>query len=113
MLQAAALGLGADPTVMSPSADLQATLSRGIVETLVDARTNFVQGLEAILVAELADNDCWTALVELAEIAGEDELATRFREAEMHEREHLLLVRSWLAAAQDRRGRALRAAPPP
>jgi len=102
MLQQAARQLGADPTVMSPSADLHATLSRGIVEVLVDARTNFMQGLEAILLAELADNDGWMALLELAENAGEAALATRFREAEMHERDHLARVRNWLAAAQER-----------
>jgi len=102
MLQQVALKLGADPTVMSPSADVHATLSRGIMEVLVDARTDFVQGLEAILVAELADNDCWTALVQLAQAAGEDELATRFSEAELHEREHLVRVRAWVAAAQHR-----------
>jgi len=102
MLQDAARKLGVDPTVMSPSADLHATLARGVVEALVDPRTDFIQGLEAILLAELEDNDAWTALVQLAEAAGEDELATRFRDAEMHEREHLIRVRTWLATAQDR-----------
>jgi len=102
LLQQAARELGSDPTVMSPSADLVATMSRGIVEVLVDARTNLIQSLDAILVAELADNDSWTGLVELAEGAGEAGLATRFRAAEMHERDHLARVRAWLAAAQDR-----------
>lgn len=94
--------LGGDPTVMTPSADFHATLSRGILEAVVDPRTTFAQCLEAILVAELADNECWQTLIELAEQSGESELERRFITARQQEVEHLGNVRMWIAAAQKR-----------
>jgi len=102
LLQEAATTLGADPTVLTPSADLHATMSRGILEVVADARTSLPQCLEAALLAELADNDCWRALVELAEQAGNEELANRFTDALLEEDKHLTLVRTWVAAAQGR-----------
>jgi rubrerythrin len=93
---------GADPTVMTPSADLQATLSKGAFEVVLDARTSLAQCLEAILLVELADNDCWGALVELARQAGEQAIAAEFVAAFAQEEQHLSKVRSWLAAAQGR-----------
>jgi hypothetical protein len=94
--------LGGDPTVMTPSADLHATMTKGILEVMVDARTTFVQGLEALLVVELADNECWETLIELARENGEEELVTQFERAREEEAEHLEDVRGWLAAAQNR-----------
>lgn len=94
-------GIGADPTVMTPSADLQATMTKGILEVMVDPRTTLAQSLEALLVVELADNDCWMALAQLASEAGEDELAMKFNEALSHEQQHLMRVRKWLAASLD------------
>lgn len=94
--------LGADPTVMTPSADLHATLSRGILDVMVDPRTTVPQCLEALLLAELADNDCWLALTELAKEAGQKELAAEFTGALETEAEHLGKIRSWIAAAQGR-----------
>jgi rubrerythrin len=99
MLTKAIERLGGDPTSITPSADVQATLSRGIMDVLIDPRTTFVQDLEAILVAELADNESWSTLSNLAEQAEEDELAAEFEEAEIHEREHLERVRAWLLSA--------------
>jgi hypothetical protein len=69
---------------------------------LSDPRTNLLQSLEAVLVAELSDNDCWVALEELARHAGQDDLARMCVEAIGHEREHLHDVRTWLAAGQGR-----------
>ena len=91
--------LGGDPTCVTPSADLQATMSKGVVDVLVDPRTNFVQGLEAILVAELVDRDSWAMLAELAELAGQRELRDQCQEAEVHEVDHRERVRGWLAKA--------------
>lgn len=98
----AVASLGGDPTVMTPSADFHATMSKGILEVMVDPRTTFAQCLEAILVAELADNECWQTLVDLAEQSGEEELGRRFLVAREQEAEHLSNVRSWIAAAQKR-----------
>ena len=102
MLEESIAQVGADPTVLTPSADLQATLSRGLMDVLVDARTTFSQCLEAVLVAELIDNDSWTVLAVLAEQAGHEALAARFQQAVSDEGEHLRNVRRWLAIAQGR-----------
>jgi hypothetical protein len=104
MLSEAIATLGGDPTAVTPSANVHATLSSGIVKVIADPRTDLVQSLEAILVAELADNDCWEALSELTQNAGEEELADQFMAAAATEAEHLEKVRNWLAAAQGRTG---------
>jgi len=91
--------LGADPTAMTPAADVGAVASEGILKVLLDARTTFSQSLEAILVAELADNEAWSLLGNLAEKLGEEELATRFRDALWEEQDHLERVRAWLQSS--------------
>ena len=100
MLTEALVQLGADPTVMTPSADLEATLSQGALSVLVEPRTNLAQCLQAILAIELIDNDCWASLCELAEQAGQRELAARFQRALAEEEDHLLNVRRWLSVAR-------------
>jgi hypothetical protein len=98
MLSSTIEQLGGDPTAVTPSADLHATASQGIVKVIVDPRTTLLQSLEAILIAELADNDCWEALIALAQQAGEDSLMKPFEQALVTEQEHLMKVRTWLAA---------------
>jgi rubrerythrin len=102
MLQSAIEQLGGDPTAVTPSVDLQATAAHGVNQVLVDPRTTLLQSLEAILIAELADNACWEALVELAQGAGEDKLVQPFQEALRNEQDHLAKVQAWLAAGQGR-----------
>src|SRR5690606_11609285 len=75
MLKSAIEKLGGDPAALTPSADVTATVSRGIGDVLQDPRTSLLVGLEVILVAELADNDSWELLVQLARKAGQEELA--------------------------------------
>jgi len=100
MLMDGLMKLGADPTVMTPSADLEATITQGPLAVLVDARTNLAQSLEATLAIELIDNDCWSHLIALAEEAGQSELGERFRHALAQEERHLREVRRWLAASE-------------
>jgi hypothetical protein len=90
--------LGADPTALTPSANLVSVASKGIPEVLVDPRTNLIQCLEALMVAELTDNAGWELLIELAQGLGQSELVEQFEMALRVEAEHLLLVRRWLAA---------------
>lgn len=90
--------LGADPTAVTPSANLHATMATGITQVMVDPRTTLLQSLEAILVAELADNECWQTLSLLAHEAGEEDLALQFERALATEQEHLVNVRAWLMA---------------
>jgi rubrerythrin len=92
--------LGGDPTAQTPSADAMAVVSMGVIQIVADPRTTLLQGLEAMLVAELADRDGWMVLVELAREAGKDELVARFEQAERIEAEHVTKVRSWIRAGQ-------------
>lgn len=94
--------LGADPTELTPSANVQLTASHGVGQVLVDPRTTLLQSLEAILLAELTDNECWETLTGLARLAGQEELAEQCEAALLTEQEHLEKVRSWLAAGQGR-----------
>ena len=90
--------LGGDPTAQTPCADVTATASMGIMQVLTDPRTTLAQCLNAILIAELADNAGWELLIQLAEQAGEPELAGRFLGALRQEQEHLVTIKSWLTA---------------
>lgn len=90
--------LGADPTAVTPSADQAVVASHGLHQVLADPRTTLSEGLQALRTAELADNDGWQLLVDLAEQLGHDDLAEEFREALEEEQEHLEDVRSWIQA---------------
>jgi rubrerythrin len=90
--------LGADKTAVTPSADVHDVICGGLRQVLSDPSTNLMQGLEAILFAELADNDCWLNLTRLALAYDEIELARLCEQFLAEEDEHLLMVREWLAA---------------
>jgi hypothetical protein len=89
---------GGDPTAVTPSANLHATAAHGVMQVIVDPRTILLQSLEAILMAELADNACWEALMTLAQEAGEDTLVMPCERALLTAQEHLTQVQTWLAA---------------
>ena len=69
----------------------------GLVAVLTDPRTTLTQCLDALLTAELADNDGWKILIAMAEASGQDELAQRFATALAEEDHHLASVRAWIA----------------
>lgn len=96
LLNGAVKSLGGDPTVMSPCADTAQVASLGILQVLTDPRTSVPQCLQAILTAELTDNDGWQMLINLAEELGLAEMATEFRGALASEETHLASVRGWL-----------------
>jgi bacterioferritin (cytochrome b1) len=102
LLTEAVAKLGGDPTVVTPSADLHATMTKGVMEVMVDARTSLPQCLEAALLAELADGDAWEALIELAGQNDDAALVEAFERALADEAKHLASVRNWIAAAQNR-----------
>jgi bacterioferritin (cytochrome b1) len=89
--------LGGDPTVQSPSADVAAVASHGIMQVLTDPRSSMSQCLQAMLTAELTDNAGWELLIMLAESLGYTDMATEFQTALEHEEEHLQNVRIWLS----------------
>jgi len=90
--------LGADATAVTPSAEVHDLLTSGLRMVLADPRTDLRTCLEAMLQAELVDNDCWQTLMKLAFAYEELQLAERFQRCLEEERVHLNRVRSWLSA---------------
>jgi rubrerythrin len=88
--------LGADSTAMTPSADVTALASTGIVKVLGEPRINFIQSLNAILVAELADNDSWKLLIEITSQFGLSDISSKFEECYRDEQNHLVTVQEWI-----------------
>lgn len=98
MLRDSLTELGADPTAQTPAADVIGVASMGLMQVMTDPRTTLPQSLNALLTAELTDNDGWRMLIDLARTMGQEELAARFQLAEEAEKVHLGSVRTWLAA---------------
>lgn len=96
LVKSALESMGGDPTVVTPAADVTGVVSCGIPQVLADPRTTLLQSLDAILVAELADNDGWALLIKLCEALEEDVLVGQFRLALASEAEHLANVRRWV-----------------
>ena len=88
--------LGGDPTVQSPSADVAAVASLGIMQVLTDPRSSMAQCLQVILTAELTDNAGWELLINLADNLGYTDMSAEFQTALEHEEVHLQNVRTWL-----------------
>jgi rubrerythrin len=97
LLKQAIESLGGDPTTMTPCADIAAVASSGLLKVLTDPRSTLSQCLETVLIAELADNDAWATLINLAHGLGKSELAERFRAAYADEEDHLRSVRRWVS----------------
>lgn len=90
-------GLGGDPTVQSPCADIAAVSSMGIMQVLTDPRSSIPQCLQALLTAELTDNAGWELLIKLSDNLGYADMKTEFESALAAEERHLLNVRTWLS----------------
>lgn len=97
LLQKTIAGLGGDSTAQTPGADVAAVLSHGMVQIVTDPRTTVLQMLQAVLNAELMDNDGWDLLIAVCKEAGQGDLEEQFRNAREQEREHLQKVRRWLS----------------
>jgi rubrerythrin len=98
LLQNAITALGGDATVQTPSADIAGVLSHGVMQVVSDPRTTIPQSLQAMLTAELVDNDGWQMLQELAAELGQDDLEEQCSRAYEEEQEHLEKVREWLSS---------------
>jgi hypothetical protein len=77
---------------------VSATASMGLLQVVTDPRTTLAQSLNAMLIAELADNAGWELLIALAEDAGETDIGQQFQRAMAEEEEHLLTIKGWLTA---------------
>jgi bacterioferritin (cytochrome b1) len=88
--------IGADPTAQTPCADSSGVAAQGLLQVLSDPRMTVPQCVEAILIAELADNDGWDLLIRIASEVGMDAEARAFRIAKLQEEKHLDYIRRWL-----------------
>jgi rubrerythrin len=88
--------LGADPTAMTPDADVTAVASMGISQVLTEPRTSVLQCLEATQTLELTDNAAWTLLQELCLNMGLDDIAKEFTPAIEQEEIHAHTVTQWI-----------------
>jgi rubrerythrin len=98
LLQTAIAELGGDATFETPSADIAGVLSHGILQIVTDQRTTIAQSTQAILSAELMDNDGWQILIDLAEELGQARLKEQCQEAKDAEQRHLQTLRGWLSS---------------
>jgi rubrerythrin len=97
VLQKAITEIGGDATIQTPSADVAGVLSHGVLQIVSDPRTTIPQTLQAMLTAELADNDGWQMLRELAGKLEYSDLEKECEKAFQEEQEHLEKVRRWLS----------------
>ena len=96
LLSTAMTKMGGDPTAQTPCADVTATATAGLLQVVTDPRTTLAQCLNAMQTAELTDNAGWELLIQLADDAGEVELAAQFLSALGQEQAHLMAVKNWL-----------------
>lgn len=99
LIASAIESIGGDPTAQTPCADVAGVEASGLMKVVTDPRTTIAQSLDAILVAELADNASWEMLIALAEANGQEKMISGFTTALEDERVHLHLVRKWCEEA--------------
>jgi rubrerythrin len=88
--------LGADPTSMTPCADVAGVKALGVMQVLTDPRTTVSQCLNTLLTIELEDNDAWGLLIDLTRQAGHPLIAKEFQHALEQEEKHLSTVRAYV-----------------
>jgi rubrerythrin len=81
--------LGADPTALTPSADVIGVATQGLLQALADPRTSVAQALVVMQLAELGDNDGWALLIRLAEDLSLSDMTNAFERAYVAEQRHL------------------------
>lgn len=95
MLSEVMRSIGADPTALTPDADVAAVNSIGVLKVITDPRTSVPQSLQALLTAELVDGCGWELLITLCDDFGMSSEADRFRQALQDENNHLAKVKQW------------------
>lgn len=98
MLAEAIQALGGDPMVDTSSAATVLPVSGGVMRVIKDPATNLAQALNALVAVELIDNAGWELLIRLAQEANQHELINPLVDACKQEREHLVIVKSWLGS---------------
>lgn len=96
VLASALDSLGADSTAQTPAAAVSALAISGLMQVLTDPRTTLVHCLEAMLIAELADDASWELLISLTAEADQDQFLPQFHSARDNEKTHVRQIRGWL-----------------
>jgi len=91
--------IGADPTAMTPCADIAGVEAMGLVQVLNDPRSSLAQSLHAILTAELSDGVGWETLIALADENKQPTMVEQFSDALEQERRHQLMIQTWYEEA--------------
>lgn len=95
MLKQALASLGADSAAPTPDAEMVSATSSGIDEELAGPHTTIGQCLEALQLAERADNVAWGSLHELCLGMGLDDLADECHHAIIQEDRHTETIDAW------------------
>ena len=98
VLASALDSLGADSSAQTPAAAVSALAISGLMQVLTDPRTTLVHCLEAMLIAELADDASWDLLISLTAEADQDQFLPQFHSARDSEKAHVRQIRGWLQA---------------
>lgn len=93
--------LGADPTAITPCADLVGVMGQGFIQILTDPRTEMPQVFNTLLNLELIDNAAWELLIQLANAYDHEDLSVKFEKAFIQEEEHVAIVKSLLHSYLD------------
>lgn len=96
MLKTIMTDVGADPTAMTPDADVSAVASMGLPKVIAEPRTSVLQCLEAIQIAELADNVAWVDLQALCLNMGLEDIAESFKTPISQESVHEEVITDWI-----------------
>ena len=99
MIRDAIVSIGADPTAMTPCADIAGVEALGLVQVLNDPRSSLAQSLHAILTAELSDGVGWETLIALADENKQPDMVEQFSDALQQERKHQLMIQTWYEEA--------------
>ncbi len=91
---------GGDAAAVTPAASRETIMNRGIGDIVTDAASSVLDGLEAMVIAELADHEQWFGLIELVRELGHEDLARSFLTAESTEHKHLSKMRAWISAGR-------------
>src|SRR5690606_13582743 len=97
LLTTAIQELGADPTAMTPCADVTGVQGMGLVQAMGEPRLTIAQALSTLLAAEVIDKASWELLIELAEQFGLDELVQKFSDALVAEQREEAMTRTWMS----------------
>jgi hypothetical protein len=95
MLKQALASLGAESAAPTPDAEMVSAASSGIDRELAGPHTTIGQCLDALQLAELADNVAWGSLHELCLHMGLDDLADECHHAIIQEDRHTETIDAW------------------